>query len=174
METKAIQILFQNIVSNFTKILFYAAVLFGAYFLYKNYNQIVTWFKNKASNIATSETPTSADLKNSSYVIDKKVISNYVDILYSSMADMGTDEFKMDSVYHNLLNSNKENTIAVWNEWKNRGYKYRRQDGTINPLLGMGETLNLYQVMQSELTNNLSERNALLNWTSLFKRHGLI
>lgn len=166
--------LLQSILSNFTKILFYAAVLFGAFFLYKNYQSVLNWFRFQTQKINSDETPTPQDLINPKFVIDQKIISNYVDVLYSSMSDMGTDEIAMHRVYKNLLNTDKANTIAVWNEWNKRSYKYRRQDGVINPLFGGGELLNLYQVMQSELTNNDSEKAALINWSTIFRRAGLI
>jgi hypothetical protein len=168
------KILFQELSKNFTKIVFYAAVLFGAYFLYKNYNAVVDWIKNKFNKIDSEKVPTQSDLKNPSYVIDKKIISNYVDTLYSAIRDMGTNEFMINEVFLNLKSSAIENTVAVWNEWNKRNYSYRRLDGTINPLLGMGENLNLYDVLQSELQHNQSEKNTLINWKWLLKRAGLI
>lgn len=166
--------LIQSILSNATKIIFYALVLFGFYWLYKNYTTVLNWFKFQFQKIKPDDTPTPQDLKNPKFVVDPKVITNYADVLYSCMADMGTDEVTMHQIFLNLRDTNRDNTIALWNEWNKRGYKYRRQDGTLNPLLGGGEKLNLYQIMQSELSDSQSEKNALVNWTTLFRRAGLI
>jgi len=159
---------------NFTKILTFALVFILIYVVYRNFTKIVEWFKYQFNKVSVSETPEASDFTDPTFVIDSKIISNYVDILFTAMENMGTDEIAVNDVFLRLKNTAKENTIAVWNEWNRRGYKYRQMDGTINPLLGGGEKWNLYQVLSSELKNSQSEKNVLTNWTWLLKKHGLI
>lgn len=168
--------IFALIFNNLGKILLYISVIIGAYFVYKDFVKIRAWFSSLFNKITISELPTKKDLVSPSYVIDNDIIRNYVDTIYSSVYAMGTNEIELNKVYQNLLNTDIKNTVAVWNEWNKRNYKYRRYDGTINNSFG-SESINLYEILKSELTgfaSSASENNVFTNYSYLFRKAGLI
>lgn len=154
-------------------ILIGVATFFGIILIYKNYKKITQFFTDKATNLSADETPTSQELNNPTYEISDKVIENYVSDIIIAVDGFGTDEQALDRIYKHLKNSSKKNTVKLWNAFKNRHLKYNRVTGTFYNV-PLGDEMTLYQVFRSELTNTQSEKNALTNWTWLFKKHGLI
>jgi hypothetical protein len=164
-------------ISNIKIILIAILLITGSYLLYKNFTIITNWIKSIFTNIAPSDTPTSVDLKNPNYILSSKIIKNYVDQIVTSVDKYGTDEITLNKVYQNLQHTSKENVINLWNEFTNRNYIYSPLFGQF--LIGItimsdGAKYNLYEVLKFELRDNQSEKNCLINWTSLFRLHGLI
>lgn len=143
------------------------------YFVLFKFKALENWINKMFTNISKSETPTTKDLSNPNYIIDSKIISNYVSEIVASIDRVGTDEIRLDKIYKVLKNTSKQNTISVWNEFKNyqvdNGLKYERTTGTFMKFIG-DKVSNLYEVLSNELQDTQSEKNAFTNWTWLLRK----
>jgi hypothetical protein len=152
-------------------------VLGIAFLIYSNFSKITTWFKSIFTDINPTDTVKQGDLFNPNYVIHDKIITNYVDQIVTAVDRWGTDEMSLQKVFEALKNDSLDNTVKVWNEYKNRGYLYSPSLGQyVRGLTTFTGAMpyNLFELLKFELQDSQSEKNVLVNWTWQLKRAGLI
>jgi hypothetical protein len=161
----------QNTTSLIKTLVMVAVVIFFVL----NLSSILKWFKSIFTNITVAELPTNAQLNDPKYVISSKIIKGYVDTIIEAVDRFGTDEVSLNNVYQNLKSSSTTNTLAVYNEFKNRALNYNHWIGDFEKLSFFGEKMDLYTVLKSELaTGSQSEKNAWVNWDWLIRKRAHI
>lgn len=158
------------VLKNLKSILISLFLVAFAILVYLNSSKLLNWFKSLFTNVQISDVPNSTDLKTSTYKIDSKIIDNYVEKIINAINQFGCDEKSLDEVYQNLLHTDPSNTLAVWNNFKNRNLKYSSFSGHFESGLFLGKTQNLYSVLESELNvpfSSNSKKAAWVNWKFL-------
>ncbi len=165
------------VLKNLKSILISLFLIAFAIIVYLNSSKLVNWFKSLFTNVSVTDTPTQKDLNTPTYKIDSKIIDNYVEKIINAIDRFGCDEKALDQVYQNLKDTDKSNTLAVWNNFKNRNLKYSSGSGHFESGIFLGKTQNLYSILKEELNPPFasdSKKAAWVNWDWLLRtRAGL-
>jgi hypothetical protein len=156
------------VLKNLKSILISLFLIAFAIIVYLNSSKLVNWFKSLFTNVSVDETPTTKELNTPTYKIDSKIIDNYVEKIINAIGGIGFfgNEKQLDEVYQNLKDTDIANTIAVWNNFKNRNLKYSTFFGEFSSGVLAGKPLNLLTVLENELTGVLATKSKKAAWTN--------
>jgi len=160
------------VLKNLKSILISLFLVAFAIIVYLNSSKLVNWFKSLFTNVSTDDLPTTKDLHTTTYVIENKIIDNYVETIINAIDQFGCDEKALDNVYKILNSTDISNTLAVWNNFKNRNLKYSSASSHFESGFFLGKTQNLHSILKSELTGlfvSQSKKNAWTNWDHLLR-----